>query len=86
MRLDYNFSLGKSNRIFKALHPYVRFFGDYSVEATLDSIPNSTVKLYSADGTARVTGWESRTSPKLNSLNSLPMQAIFLLQFYFYMN
>ena len=37
--------------------------GDHSVEATPDSIPNSVVKLHSADGTAGETLWESRTSP-----------------------
>ena len=37
--------------------------GDYGVEETLLSIPNRTVKLYSADGTARVTVWQSRTLP-----------------------
>ena len=37
--------------------------GDYSEEATPDPIPNSEVKLFSADGTAWVTVWESRSSP-----------------------
>ncbi len=32
-------------------------------EATPDPIPNSEVKLLGADGTARVTVWESRTLP-----------------------
>ena len=32
-------------------------------EATPDPIPNSEVKLLGADGTARVTWWESRTLP-----------------------
>ena len=35
--------------------------GDYGVEETLLPIPNRTVKLYSADGTAWETVWESRT-------------------------
>ena len=34
---------------------------DDGVEETLLSIPNRTVKLYSADGTAWETVWESRT-------------------------
>ena len=37
--------------------------GDNGIEETLLPIPNRTVKLYSADGTARVTVWESRTLP-----------------------
>ena len=43
----------------------MRFSGDLSAEATPDPIPNSEVKLCSADGTARETLWESRTSPGL---------------------
>ena len=35
---------------------------DDGVEETLLSIPNRKVKLYSVDGTAWVTVWESRTS------------------------
>ncbi len=34
---------------------------DDGVEETLLSIPNRKVKLYSANGTARETVWESRT-------------------------
>ena len=34
---------------------------DDGIEETLLPIPNRTVKLYSADGTARETVWESRT-------------------------
>ena len=37
--------------------------GDDGVEETLLPIPNRKVKLYSVDGTARGTGWESRTLP-----------------------
>ena len=35
--------------------------GDNGVEETLLPIPNRKVKLYSVDGTARGTVWESRT-------------------------
>ena len=38
-------------------------FGDDGVEETLLPIPNRTVKLYSVNGTAWVTVWESRTLP-----------------------
>ena len=34
---------------------------DDGIEVTLLPIPNRTVKVYSADGTARVTVWQSRT-------------------------
>ena len=34
-------------------------------EATPDPIPNSEVKLFGADGTAREAVWESRTLPGL---------------------
>ena len=41
-----------------------RFFGGDSEEATPVPIPNTEVKLFSADGTAREAVWESRTLPK----------------------
>ena len=37
--------------------------GDDGVEETLLPIPNRKVKLYSVEGTARGTVWESRTLP-----------------------
>ena len=40
--------------------------GDDGIEETLLPIPNRKVKLYSADGTARETVWESRTLPGKN--------------------
>ena len=43
-----------------------KFSGGYCEEATPDPIPNSEVKLASADGTARVTMWESRTLPEIH--------------------
>jgi hypothetical protein len=39
------------------------FFGDHSEEDPPVPIPNTEVKLFSADGTAWVTMWESRSSP-----------------------
>ncbi len=44
---------------------FAKFFGDHSEEAPPVPIPNTEVKLFSADGTARVTVWESRSSPIL---------------------
>ena len=46
-----------------------RIFGDDGIEETLLPIPNRKVKLYSADGTAWETVWESRTLPS-NKKNS----------------
>ena len=37
--------------------------GDDGIEVTLLPIPNRTVKVYSADGTAWETVWQSRTLP-----------------------
>ena len=42
---------------------YPRISGDDFEEATPDPIPNSEVKLFGADGTAREAVWESRTLP-----------------------
>ena len=38
-------------------------FGDHGVRETPGPIPNPEVKPHSADGTARGTVWETRTSP-----------------------
>ena len=43
----------------------IPFFGGYSEEVTPVPIPNTEVKLFSADGTAREAWWESRTPPKI---------------------
>lgn len=43
----------------------ITFVGDDCVEATPVPIPNTAVKLYSADGTAGVARWESTTLPAL---------------------
>ena len=40
-----------------------KFSGGDIEEATPDPIPNSEVKLFGADGTAREAVWESRTLP-----------------------
>ena len=42
-----------------------RLCGYYSKEDTPVPIPNTEVKLLSADGTWRATSWESRTQPNL---------------------
>ena len=39
--------------------------GGDSEEVTPVPIPNTEVKLFSADGTARGTAWESRTPPDM---------------------
>ena len=43
----------------------ILFFGGYSEDVTPVPIPNTEVKLFSADGTAREAWWESRTPPKI---------------------
>ena len=43
----------------------IRVSGDHSEGATPVPIPNTEVKPFSADGTAWVTVWESRTLPGL---------------------
>src|SRR5690606_27532302 len=58
-------ALTREGRSWQTQH---RFFvspvsGGYSGRVTPDPIPNSEVKPASADGTARETVWESRTSP-----------------------
>ena len=42
----------------------IKFLGGHSEEVTPDPIPNSEVKLTSADGTAGETLWESRSPPR----------------------
>ena len=54
----------KSN-VTGAAGSHHRFSGDDCGGATPDPIPNSEVKPSSADGTAWVTVWESRTLPDL---------------------
>ena len=44
---------------------YKRFYGGHSKEDPPVPIPNTEVKLFCADGTARATVWESRSSPYL---------------------
>ena len=50
---------------------FADFFGDHSEEDPPVPIPNTEVKLFSADGTAWETVWESRSSP--NFLYSKPL-------------
>ena len=49
--------------IFGYIFLYVS--GDYGKEVTPVPIPNTEVKLFSADGTAWESVWESRTLPEL---------------------
>ena len=63
MRLDHFFSpLLQTNSIAHIPD----FSGLVSERATPVLIPNTEVKPFSADGTARVTVWESRTRPGLH--------------------
>ncbi len=61
MRLGLVFFI-QSIPLFPVFNDFL-FSGGYSEEETPVPIPNTEVKLFSADGTARVTAWESRTPP-----------------------
>ena len=50
---------------FCPLYSAFRFCGGHSKEDPPVPIPNTEVKLFCADGTARATVWESRTPPFL---------------------
>jgi hypothetical protein len=54
-------------------------FGGNSEEVTPVPIPNTEVKLFSADGTARETAWESRTPPELNIKAPRIFEGLFLI-------
>ena len=60
------YSLAKANEYFRLTKSKIlnlNASGDDGVEETLLPIPNRKVKLYSDNGTARGTVWESRTLP-----------------------
>ena len=59
------------------------FAGGISDEATPVPIPNTEVKLICAHGTARVTRWESRTSPAFILNRTL---IYFEVRFFIYMD
>ena len=48
-----------------SITPVFRFLGDHGGGETPVPIPNTAVKPFSADGTAWVTVWESRTLPRI---------------------
>ena len=53
-------------RVYTYTHyHFIRILGDHGEGETPVPIPNTEVKSFSADGTAWVTVWESRTSPRL---------------------
>ena len=51
-----------------------KFLGGHSSEVPPDPIPNSEVKLASADGTAGVILWESRSPPRFSLRNGEVLQ------------
>ena len=65
----------------------IKFLGGHSSEVTPDPIPNSEVKLTSADGTAGEILWESRSPPRFRfketgkCLKPLPRFLFFRLRF-----
>jgi hypothetical protein len=54
----------------------IKFFGGDSKEETPVPIPNTEVKLFSADGTAREAEWESRTLPEINLLPGIILNMV----------
>ena len=62
VQFSENTTLIKLNIDTKSKDLALKPSSDDGVEETLLSIPNRTVKLYSANGTAREAVWESRTS------------------------
>ncbi len=59
----------------------IKILGDHSEGVTPVPIPNTEVKPFSADGTAWVTVWESRTLPRLNLKACWEQQAFLFLDF-----
>ena len=54
-----------NNKTLNTKYTVFQFFGGDGEEETPVPIPNTEVKLFSADGTAWVTVWESRTPPRI---------------------
>ena len=52
------------------------FFGGDSKEETPVPIPNTEVKLFSADGTAREAEWESRTLPEIHLIPGIILHMV----------
>ena len=55
----------------------IQILGDHGEGETPVPIPNTEVKLFSADGTAWVTVWESRTLPRLNNQKPISDDGLF---------
>ncbi len=51
------------DQVLVEFYRYIRVFGGNSEKDTPVPIPNTEVKLFSADGTAWATVWESRSPP-----------------------
>ena len=65
--LATNFSrtlYGRLICVYILFYIFLSFFGGHGKEETPVPIPNTEVKLFSADGTARETARESRSLPK----------------------
>ena len=57
------YAAGTDSSVFCPLISDFCFYGGHSKEDPPVPIPNTEVKLFSADGTARATVWESRSPP-----------------------
>ena len=51
-------------------------YGGHGERETPGLIPNPEAKPFSADGTARGTGWESRTPPDITPRNGVTASAV----------
>ena len=61
----YFLSLTITPSLHSSITPVFKFLGDHGGGETPVPIPNTEVKPFSADGTAWVTVWESRTLPRI---------------------
>ena len=55
---------------------YYNFVGGHCLEETPDPFPNSAVKLKDADGTSRVTAWESKLPPTHEALEAIKLRGL----------
>ena len=65
MRLGHTLLLFNAFEIASLYFSFFELSGDYGGEVTPVPIPNTEVKLLSADGTPWETTWESRSLPEL---------------------
>jgi hypothetical protein len=82
VRLGHIFPFSLAFEIFPYSIFFIQLFGGYSEGDTPVPIPNTEVKPFSADGTARETAWESRTPPRSNARALRQSEGLFLFVVY----